>query len=73
MRVTVTYDIPIEVIEKLIDETEQIFNEDIDYDEATDYILDELDVYIGEEVNYNHYDDLTVNTIYNLLYERYKK
>lgn len=73
MKVTITYEIPIEVIEKLINKAERVFNEDTDYDEATNYILDLLDAYIDEEVNYNHYDDLTVDTIYNLLYERYKK
>lgn len=72
MKVTVTYEIPTEVIEELVDAAEQILDKNTDYDEATNYILDLLDITIGEEFNYHHYDDLTVDTIYNLLYERDK-
>lgn len=72
MRVTVTYEVPIEVIEKLIDEAEQVLGENPDYDEATDYILDLLDEYIGENINYHHYSDSTQDAIYNMLYEKDK-
>lgn len=73
MKVTITYEVPTNVIEELIEDAEKYaFDENTDCDEATDYILDLLDEYIAENINYNHYDDLTVDAIYNLLYERDK-
>lgn len=70
MKVTVTYEIPVEVIEELVNAAKQILDKNTDYDEATNYILDLLDITIGEEFNYHHYDDVTVSTIQDLLYER---
>jgi len=72
MKVTVTYEILIETIQEIIDEAERVLGENANHNEVTDYVLEALDEYIVPEFNYHHYDDLTVDTIYNMLYEKDK-